>query len=332
MRVLMVTEHRTAPGVGGGGAESMLRDQTKALVALGHQVAWWQGDGTIEQAVQEFQPAIVQVNTIHNAVGPYPVRFLQEQHVPHVWAIMDYWPFCRGRMLLRSYDEPCSAVRGVCDEACREGRQEPLWLELANGSPIVALNAHTADIYRRNGLRVDAVVELGVDTDLFSPDPSPRGNGSVSIYTSSAWAAFPAKGMCYVEDAIKGSEYGVQLLTGLPRERVATGLKKADIFVFPSTYEETWGLCLNEAMASGCACIASDVAGARAQLHNGLGVLVQPRDSYALWEAIDWLSKDHEMRIELGQQSREHVEADHTLEAMGRRWESVYRDVMGRGE
>ena len=55
-------------------------------------------------------------------------------------------------------------------------------------------------------------------------------------------------------------------MAGLPREKVAEGLKKAHIYVFPSVYEETWGLCLNEAMASGCACIASDVAGARAQI------------------------------------------------------------------
>jgi glycosyltransferase involved in cell wall biosynthesis len=247
--------------------------------------------------------------------------------VPHVWTVMDYYPFCGGRMLLRNWDRPCSAVLGVCDGDCTEGRSNPEWLEIANASPVVALNEHTAAIYLRNGLRVDYTVELGVDTDAFAPDPTRTSDGAVTVYTSSAWAAFPAKGMRYLQTAIEGTDHGVQLMTGLTRDRIAEGLKSADIYVFPSVYEETWGLCLNEAMATGCCVIASDVAGARAQVHDGLGVLVPPRDPGALRDALDWLTRDHETRIEMGLLAREHVEKEHSLEAMGRRWEAVYREV-----
>ena len=326
MRVLMLHEHQTPPGKGGGGAESLLRDQTEALRRLGHSIAWLQGP-QIEQAVEQFRPDVVHVGTIHNFIGMEPVQWLQGAGVPHIWAIMDYYPFCKGRMLLRNYDQPCSAVRGVCDASCEQGRAS--YLDTVNGSFVVALNPHTADIYRRNGLRCDAVVELGVDTDLFSPDPSRTSDGSVSIYTSSAWAEYPAKGMDYLKKAIEDSRYNVNLMTGLERTQVAAGLKRADLFVFPSTYEETWGLCLNEAMATGCCVIASDVAGARAQVHDGLGVLVPPRNPLALYEAIDWLSHDHEVRMEMGLLAREHVAAEHSLEAMGRRWEAVYREVLG---
>jgi mannosyltransferase len=137
--------------------------------------------------------------------------------------------------------------------------------------------------------------------------------------------------MGVLKEAIKGSSITANLLTHLPRDQVAEGLKRADIYVFPSIYEETWGLCLNEAMASGCACVASDVAGARAQIESGItGVLVPPRDPLALRETLDWLIEDGESRRALGAAARAHVERDHSLDAMARRWEEVYRQVMRR--
>ena len=57
---------------------------------------------------------------------------------------------------------------------------------MVNRSPVIAYNEHTATIYRRHGLRVDYVVELGVDTELFKPDYEQR-NGSIDVWTSTAW-------------------------------------------------------------------------------------------------------------------------------------------------
>ena len=324
MRLLIWHEHQTPPGQGGGGAESMLRDQTEALHRLGHTVAWLQSS-QIEEAVRRFTPDMVQVQTIHNAFGVEPVTWLQENDIPHVWVLMDYWPFCGGRMLLKNWDEGCAAVDGVCDGQCAEGKANPRLLEVVNGSPVIALNRFTADIYRRNGLRCDGVVELGVDTNFFCLG---ERDAEVSVYTSSAWAPYPAKGMKYLKEAIEGMGINVNLMTNVTREQIAQGLKRAHIFVFPSTYQETWGLCLQEAMASGCACIASDVAGARAQIEHGVtGILVPPRDPNALRGALQWLLKDNDKREELGRNARDHSVADHNLEAMGRRWANLYTEV-----
>ncbi len=97
-RILCVSEHKAEPGLGGGGAESMLRDLTTALTARGHAVAWLQST-QIEQAVEQFKPDICHVQTIHNFIGMGLATWLQEHRVPMVWALMDYWPWCRGRML-----------------------------------------------------------------------------------------------------------------------------------------------------------------------------------------------------------------------------------------
>ena len=224
-------------------------------------------------------------------------------------------------------DVSCAAVDGVCDNGCG-GRRDDL-LPVVNGSFVVALNEVTAEIYRRNGMRCDAVVQLGIDVERFRPDPAMR-TSEVSIYTSSAWAGYPTKGMHILSRAVKGTPYGVNLLTGLPRDRVAEELRKAHIYVYPSCYPETWGLCLTEAMASGCACITTDVAGASVQVvHGETGLIVPRRDPVALRDAIDWLMGDEELRQRLGEAAREWAVAHASLEAMGRRWEETYRAAMG---
>ena len=81
-------------------------------------------------------------------------------------------------------------------------------------------------------------------------------------------------------------------------------------------------------MASGCACIASDVAGARAQIEQGVtGLLVPPRNPKALRDAIELLLHDNDLRETLGKNARNHSVADHNLEAMGRRWAIQYMEV-----
>ena len=322
MRILALHEDRRGPGAGGG-AESLLRDMAEGLKARGHTVGWWWGEGPIAQAIEDFQPDIVHVQTIHNWIGLGAARFLQENQIPHIWAIMDYYPYCGGRMLLRDA-QSCPAVEGVCD-GCQP--VNPEYLPTVNKSFLVSLNRYTKDIYLRNGMRCDAVVELGVNTEFFHP-----AKKEARFITTSAWPEFAPKGMHVLSKAIEISGIEVELVAHQPREVVAERLAGASVFVFPSIYQETWGLCLNEAMAAGCACIASDVAGARAQIEPGVtGILVPPNDAEALAKAMQVLHKNEVLQQRLGEAARKHVEADHTLSAMAERWEEVYQEVLNHG-
>lgn len=323
MRVLLMHEHMTPPGKGGGGMESILRDLAAGLTARGHVVSWLQS-AAIDQAVAEFRPDIVQVMTIHNAWGMEPVKWLQQHGIPHVWAMADYWPFCGGRNLLVDFvsGKPCSANAGVCDARCQFSPSS--YANTVNGSPTLNLCAGAGEIMLRNGVRADYVGEPGIDTTLFRAGDKDRG----SVYASSAWGTHPVKGAQVLAEAIRGTTIEAQLITGMTREQVAEALRRADIYVFPSIYEETFGLALCEAMASGCACIASDVAGARAQIEDGVtGILVPPRDASALRAAIQRLLADDELRGELGRKAAEHVAADHTLDAMAARYEAVFQEA-----
>ena len=323
--------HEDKRGYGkGGGAESMLRDMSMALQSAGHTVQWWQNDEPLPQAVDRFRPDICHIMTIHNFVGLGPAEWLQKQGIPHVWSLMDYWMFCGSRMLLTGEggDESCPAVTGVCDPSqCRSHRAPVRYMEVVTKSPIVALNEYTAAIYERNGIRVFDVGPLGVDHEYFKPDPSKREPRRVM--THSAWPNYPTKGMHILNAALKQTGIKGHLVTHAPRETVRDELQRASIHVFPSCYEETWGLCLHEARACGCACIASDVAGARAQIHHGYdGLLVPPRNVDALAAAIELLLNDDAMRQELGRAARQSILERGTLAHMARTYTRIYRRVI----
>lgn len=330
MKVLAIHEDKRSYGEGGG-AETMLRDVTRALELRGHEVRWYQGDGDFAEVMATFRPDVCQVQTVHNFLGFGPVRWLQRHSVPHVWALMDYWPFCGGRMLLTNQDqESCPAVAGVCDGSCAAGKAPALYKEIVNRSPVLALNDYTADIYRRNGLRCDYVVELGTDTTFFTPDPAKRTAGK--IVTTCAWPQYRTKGMPVLHEALQRIGATATLITGKPRETVRDLLQTGSIFVFPSTYEETYGLCLTEALSTGLACIASTVSGARAQLQDGeTGRLFPNRDAGALADILRELLADDAECQRLGANARAHMEQEHSLEAMGARFERVYQEVMKHG-
>jgi hypothetical protein len=194
MRVLLWHEKNPTSG----GAESWLHDLGKGLAARGHAVAWLWSD-QIERAVAEFRPDVVTIGTIHNFIGLEPAAWLADQGIPGVWFLHDYWPFCGPRMLMRNHnqsDQPCEAVSGVCQNSCGGSRPVPAVL----GRFYVVTGCQgAADILRRHGVRVDAVVEEAVDTELFQPEPEARV--ARSIYASAAWNA-PWKGMHVLQQAV----------------------------------------------------------------------------------------------------------------------------------
>jgi len=274
-----------------------------------------------------FRPDICHIITVHNFLGFGEVRHLQREGWPHVWQLMDYWPFCGGRMLLRRGDETCDAARGVCDGDCEHGPASDLYRDIVNRSPVAALNGETAAIYRRNGVRCDYVLSPGVDAEFFVPNPAARIAGR--IITSSAWPQYPTKGMHILKAACRQAGLTAQLITGQPRERVRDLLQTGDVFVFPSCYEETYGLCLTEAMACGLACIASSVCGTRAQVEDGAnGLLVPPRDVGALASALERLTADEGLRRRLGAAARATVEERMTLGHVGERLVAVYKEII----
>lgn len=88
-------------------------------------------------------------------------------------------------------------------------------------------------------------------------------------------------------------------------EDKAAYFRSADVYCAPSTGQESFGIVLLEAMAAGCAIVASDIDGYRSIVAGGVdGLLVEPRNEQALTEAVSALLSDRDMREQLGRAAR----------------------------
>lgn len=99
---------------------------------------------------------------------------------------------------------------------------------------------------------------------------------------------------------------GIATFTGL-RQDIPSLLRSTDIFVLPS-FSEGLSNALMEAMASGCACIASDTGGNAFLIQNGVsGFLYPPGDRAALASHLRRLIEDQAKRRMLGAAARTRI-------------------------
>jgi glycosyltransferase involved in cell wall biosynthesis len=89
-----------------------------------------------------------------------------------------------------------------------------------------------------------------------------------------------------------------------------------DVFVFYSL-EEGLGLSLLEAMAAGKPCVASNVGGVSSIVENAVtGLLVPPKDTHALKEAVTKLLKDRKLALSLSERGRRLVQNKFSMDKM----------------
>jgi glycosyltransferase involved in cell wall biosynthesis len=84
------------------------------------------------------------------------------------------------------------------------------------------------------------------------------------------------------------------------RRDVINFLRACDVFIFPSLYEGL-GIALIEAMAAGCACVATSAGPIPEVVTDGEdGILVPPRDAQAIAAVVCRLLDDQPLRVRLG--------------------------------
>ena len=106
----------------------------------------------------------------------------------------------------------------------------------------------------------------------------------------------------------------VRFLGAQPHQQVAAAFRQADVFVQASVVlgngdRDGVPNSLLEAMASGLAVVASDVAGIPEVVAPGCGVLVPTGDPRALASSLALLADDPGLRERLGRAARDHVAA-----------------------
>jgi phosphatidylinositol alpha-mannosyltransferase len=103
----------------------------------------------------------------------------------------------------------------------------------------------------------------------------------------------------------------------------------ADVFVAPATGQESFGIVLVEAMAAGVPVVASDIAGYREVVRDGIdGLLVPPGDPNALAAAIRRVLSEPELAATLRAAGRSRAQA-FSWGAVAPRLEAIYDRVLG---
>jgi glycosyltransferase involved in cell wall biosynthesis len=116
------------------------------------------------------------------------------------------------------------------------------------------------------------------------------------------------------------------------RRDIADLLRCCDLFVFPSLYEGL-GISLIEAMASGCACVASQAGPFPEVISQGVdGWLAPPADAQAWAEAICSLLADEGKRKSIGAAAAAAARARFHPETAARTLESIYKSVLERAQ
>ncbi len=101
----------------------------------------------------------------------------------------------------------------------------------------------------------------------------------------------------------------VRVLGKVDDQRKHEELRRADLLVAPSLHGESFGMVLTEAFAAGTPVVASDIAGYRDVVRNGVdGVLVTPGDAQALAETLRDISEEPERRREMARAAARDVE------------------------
>jgi phosphatidylinositol alpha-mannosyltransferase len=126
-----------------------------------------------------------------------------------------------------------------------------------------------------------------------------------------------------------GHDPRVEWLGRISDDERAARMRACTVYCSPSVRGESFGMVLLEAMASGCALVASDLDGHRNVASDGVDALLTPvGDAAALAKAIRRVLDDESLRAELvagGRRRADQLSMAHLAE----RYEAIYRAVQG---
>ena len=216
------------------------------------------------------------------------------------------------------------------------------WLTLLAASRIVTFFPQPPALLRRLGIAKKVqVIPTGVDTTVYAPTQSKKQKSTVTVsYIGRLESVKGADDFLAAATAVQGIDVQVVgwyaehhplvqqyeqhvRFTGL-RQDIPEILAQTDIFVMPS-YSEGLSNAIMEAMACGCAVIATQVGGNAFLVQNGVsGLLYTPGDRAALQAHIQRLVDDPAKRESLGAAARERIEKECSWQVVGEKYKQLF--------
>jgi phosphatidyl-myo-inositol alpha-mannosyltransferase len=123
---------------------------------------------------------------------------------------------------------------------------------------------------------------------------------------------------------------GIEIAGFLSQEDLTGELLAAKAMAAPSLGGESFGMVLTRAFACATPVVASDIGGYREVIEPGTAVLVPPRDSETLADALVALFEDEDRRRAIGVAARELAVERYSWDRIARRLVEIYEQVSGR--
>ncbi len=128
----------------------------------------------------------------------------------------------------------------------------------------------------------------------------------------------------------RSGQRGVFFVPEQPYDKLPRYHRTAQIFCSPALGNESQGYVLLEAMAAGLPVVASNIDGYASVITHGVdGLLVRPKDTMALADALTALVRDAAMRERLATQGRVRVE-EFSWPRVGQQVESYYERLVNQ--
>ena len=135
-----------------------------------------------------------------------------------------------------------------------------------------------------------------------------------------------------LQASLRDAHDGVDLLGQLSEIELTRELLAAKALVAPSLGNESFGMVITRAFGCATPVVASDIAGYRDVMRQGVGVLVPPHDSERLADAVVGLLADERRRAAAGARARLLAERAYCWDGIAARLVTIYRQLTGLGD
>lgn len=208
------------------------------------------------------------------------------------------------------------------------------------------------------------VIPNGVDVEKFQPKQASGNEDKSTIFFLSVLDEFHKyKGLDYLLEAlkiVKNNVPDVKLIVGgkgvlldhyqemaaslglkdnvefagfIPDEEIADYYSQASVFVLPSisSLQEGFGIVALEALACQTPVVTTDIVGVAQDLKQIKGgIVIPPRDTHKLADAITQILSDAQMQKEMGQRGRKLVQEKYTWKVVASSMEKVYKEILAK--